>query len=648
MARKISTISFAAGIALIASSASCASISERSNSVSIDGAPQIWRPLTLEVTGPRLSETTETNPFTDINLTVDFSHDGRVFSIPGYFAACGQAALNGCEEGAVWRVKFTPDDIGTWCYSVQFRQGTDIVFGGLGEPAGEADKTKDCFIVIPGLENSSDPRDRGRLIYDHSRYLKFVETNRTFFKVGADAPENMLAFEGFDATPNRKNLRKSWAPHAKDVIPSKIADYDWNGRGHNLFGAISYLADQGINAVSFLTFNIAGDDQNVFPHRLRVKLAEYESFEDERDQWHLGVHHDRFDVSKLDQWQRVLQYANDRGLFLHFKLQETENDDLINAGDTGRERTLYVREIVARFGHLLALNWNIGEENNRSARQQREMAALVSQYDAYNHPIVLHTYPSQKHRYLELLGERSELTGVSLQGQSQQMEDLRPEIIEWTLRSQAAGRPWVVTYDEPGSPSGGVGVDQNYPRADLPSKAAITDLRDLTRAEILWSALTAGAQGVEYYYGYATGCSDLNCQDHRTRASKWRDARHAIGFFDKHIANHADRMTPLDNALDSYGAGYLFGEPGKRYVAYIKNVDACAGRDFQCIISTGTNGNSYKVDWFNPRQGGDLIPAGIIKASDDRFAAGRLDIGLPPSDSNLDWVVLAVCTDCES
>ena len=34
-----------------------------------------------------------------------------------------------------------------------------------------------------------------------------------------------------------------------------------------------------------------------------------------------------YDVSKLDQWQIVFDHAQQKGLYLHFKLQETENDD---------------------------------------------------------------------------------------------------------------------------------------------------------------------------------------------------------------------------------------------------------------------------------------------------------------------------------
>ena len=50
------------------------------------------------------------------------------------------------------------------------------------------------------------------------------------------------------------------------------------------------------------------------------------------------------------------------GLFLHFKTQETENQGLLDGGEVGPQRKLYYRELIARFGHHLALNWNMGEE----------------------------------------------------------------------------------------------------------------------------------------------------------------------------------------------------------------------------------------------------------------------------------------------
>lgn len=75
----------------------------------------------------------------------------------------------------------------------------------------------------------------------------------------------------------------------------------------------------------------------------------------------------------------MFAHAQRLGLHLHFKLQETEIDDrregrerlpaavpeALDGGSLGPERKVYLRELIARFGHHLALNWNLGEETHR-------------------------------------------------------------------------------------------------------------------------------------------------------------------------------------------------------------------------------------------------------------------------------------------
>lgn len=100
------------------------------------------------------------------------------------------------------------------------------------------------------------------------------------------------------------------------------------GKGKGIIGAVNYLASKGMNVMSFLTMNIGGDDKNVFPY---VNVTDF----------------DRFDCSKLSQWDIVLDHAQRNGIFLHFKTQETENDQLLNGGNLGLERKLYYRELVA-------------------------------------------------------------------------------------------------------------------------------------------------------------------------------------------------------------------------------------------------------------------------------------------------------------
>ena len=81
-----------------------------------------------------------------------------------------------------------------------------------------------------------------------------------------------------------------------------------------------------------------------------------------------------------------------------------------NAGGLGVERKLYLRELIARYGHELALNWDLGEENTQSPPQQRAMAKYIHDTDPHHRHIVVHTYPNAQDKvYPPLLGDQSKL-----------------------------------------------------------------------------------------------------------------------------------------------------------------------------------------------------------------------------------------------
>jgi hypothetical protein len=85
-------------------------------------------------------------------------------------------------------------------------------------------------------------------------------------------------------------------------------------------------------------------------------------------------------------------------------------------GNLGTERKLYCRELIARFSHHLALNWNIGEENMQTDQQRKNMAKFIYDHDPYKHNIVIHTYPGQQEQvYRPFLGNSSDFIGVSIQ-----------------------------------------------------------------------------------------------------------------------------------------------------------------------------------------------------------------------------------------
>ena len=312
----------------------------------ISGELKTWHKITITFDGPRTSETANPNPFTDYRLNVTFSKGNKTYVVPGYYATDGDAANTSADSGNKWRVHFAPCEPGRWTYAVSFRKGHHVAVSEdakAGSSAGHMDGETGGFQVDPTDKTGRDNRANGLLQYVGGHYLRFAETGEYFLKAGADAPENFLAYQDFDGDfkndGHKDNLIKDWAPHIKDWKPG---DPTWqNGKGKGMIGAVNYLASKGMNVFSFLPMNIAGDDRNVFP---------YTSY-DERL---------RMDVSRLDQWEIVFEHADTLGMYLHFKTQETENELLLDKGDLGPQRKLYYRELIARFSHHLALNWNLG------------------------------------------------------------------------------------------------------------------------------------------------------------------------------------------------------------------------------------------------------------------------------------------------
>ncbi|MCB0854021.1 MAG: DUF5060 domain-containing protein, partial [Bacteroidetes bacterium] len=296
--------------------------------VKISGELKKWHKVTLDFNCPASSETGTPNPFMDYRLNVTFTKGSKSYVVPGYFAADGDAAETSATSGNVWRCHFAPDETGTWSYKASFRQGSNIAVNsnaGAGTSVS-FDGASGTFSISATDKSGPDLRGKGLLRYVGRRYLQFAETGEYFLKGGADAPENLLAYEDFDNTPNNGNHRKSWSAH---LTHWKNGDPDWQGtKGRDLIGAVNYLSSKGMNAFSMLTMNIAGDDKNVYPY---VEYNDKASPQDDRL---------RFDVSKLAQWEIVFEHADKKGMFLHFKTQETENDQLLDGAELGNERKL--------------------------------------------------------------------------------------------------------------------------------------------------------------------------------------------------------------------------------------------------------------------------------------------------------------------
>ena len=559
--------------------------------------------ITLIFEGPQSSESHKVNPFTDYRMTVKFVNGKSTFEIPGFYAADGKASETSSNSGNKWMVRFRPETSGIWSYTVNFKSGAGIAVNPdvMGKSVG-ADGLEGKFEVLDGDE--SGWQAKGRLI-TNSRYRQYSTSGEYYLKGGPDSPENFLAFAEFDDTYRYEENNRTgearidstlhtYSPHIKDWSEG---DPTWKGtKGKGIIGALNYLASKKMNVVYMLTMNIQGDGKDVWPYISPNEIV-------------------RFDCSKLDQWEVVFDHMDNLGIMQHFVLQETENELFLDDGNTGFNRKLYLRELIARFGHHPGVTWNIGEENGpadfspegQTTEQQLAMINYLKESDPYENFVVVHTHADGHLRnelMTKLLGKKN-LDGVSLQiGSPQKVNE---ETKYWIDNSGSSGKQWVVNLDEIGPYWSGIHPD------DWPNNN-----QDSLFHQALWGNLLAGGAGVEWYFGYKAPNNDLNCENWRSRDRVWDVTQHALNFFHDHLPfwEMESRVDLTENS-----SGFCFAKEGEIYVVYVPK---------EKIQTLNVEGN-YKVEWFDPFNGGALQSATF-----DNLGPLRLEA----PDKNHDWVAL--------
>jgi hypothetical protein len=573
------------------------------------------RTLTLSFRGPNTSENDSVNPFLNYLLLVEFSNNESATMVRGFYAADGNAANSGSDSGAIWQVRFIPEVSGKWTFSAKLYKGDSVAVNNNIENAEliELIDSTGKFVVVDSEKVANDESFKGRLIAKNG-YFKFRDTNEYFLKVGANSPENFLAYSGFDNTFRLEDSKKegeaetnlkihSFEPHLKDW---NEGDPTWKGgEGKAIIGAINYLASKGMNAIYFLTFNITGDGKDVWMYTHPDDFT-------------------RFDVSKLDQWEIVFQHMQSKGILMHIVTQETENETLLDNGDMGPIRMLYYHELIARFGHHLGLVWNLGEENgpvpwakdmpSQNDKQRKAMAKFIKKNDPYNHPVVLHTLPNEDLRkdiLSNMLGYKY-LDGISLQHAER---ETAPEAVsQWKSKSDSAGHPWLITMDEIGMWHTGAKTDTADPNH-----------QSLTRY-VLWGTLLSGAAGVEWYFGAQTAENDLNTENWRLRNQLWEISNHAKVFFEKYLPYW--EMEPKPRLINTPGA-YCLSKTNETYAIYIPNYKSSR-------INLHEATAEFQIYWYNPFTGGEL-KTGSLKSL---TGGDEADLGNPPSRIGEDWVIL--------
>ncbi len=574
----------------------------------------LWEPVELSFEGPDTSEVAAENPFLNIRMLVAFSHpSGRVW-VRGFYAADGNAGETGADSGSVWKVRFTPPATGLWIYEAKFHRGEHISLS-PDPDVGE-------LLVLDGVYSGSfhvtEESDPGAGFYTtgpletHDGYFRFKDSGKCWLKGGANSPENLLAFVDFDATYRiQAESREGEAAVAEEIHKYESHLKDWSvgdptwggGRGKALVGAVNYLAEKGMNSIYFLTMNIGGDGKDVWPYRNPDDFS-------------------RFDVSKLAQWNVLFQHMQRKGILLHMVLQETENERLLDDGDTGFHRQLYYLELISRFGHHPGLVWNLGEENGpthwspvgQNDRQREDMARFMRERDPHQNPVVIHTHayePVRTDILTPLLGFEP-LSGISLQVDHRTQA---PDIVwDWREQSRETGVPWVVTMDEIGMWYTGARTDAEDPEH--------TSLRRYA----LWGCLLSGAGGVEWYFGARHPHNDLGSEDWRQRDRLWELTRIAMDFFEEHLPYW--EMRPVFDAVER-GEGFAMGKEDVLLAAYLFGGGANQ-------VNIPYPDYEYDVYWYDPLKGGALVVGGLefIRGGD------AVDLGEAPGSQEQDWMVL--------
>ncbi|WP_242083529.1 DUF5060 domain-containing protein [Aestuariivivens sediminis] len=591
-------------------------ISERLDSTPVH---MQWHTITLSFKGPKTSESAQENPFLNYRLTVEFKNGETQQTIPGFYAADGNASETSSNAGSYWQVRFTPDKMGKWSYSAKLSQEDSIALSddlNAGKPVSISDADGE-FLVVRSDKEGDDFRAHGRIEASNG-YFKFRDTENYWLKAGTNSPENLLAYVDIDGTYRIKAEARdgeavaptyihAYEPHLKDW---KTGDPTWkNGKGKSLIGAINYLASKGMNADYFLTLNILGDGKDVWPY---VSPDDFS----------------RFDVSKLDQWEIIFEYMQSKGILLHVVLQETENETMLDNGDTGPNRKLYLRELIARFGHHLGLVWNLGEENGltpwapdnpyQDDKQRKSMARFIKEHDPYNHPVVLHTLPNddiRKDILNNMLGYEY-VDGISLQ--HAERETAPKTVSDWKAKSDSVGHPWLITMDEIGMWYDGALTDPEDPN------------HNTLRRYALWGVLLSGGAGVEWYFGAKHPHTDLTSEDWRQRDRLWEITNYAKVFFNTYLPYW--EMQP-DHGLVNSKEAYCLRKQDEIYAIYLPN-----SKTYTLDLKAAKG--KYSVEWFHLLAGGEL-QIGSIKSIE---GGGIRSLGIPPKIKNnlpnQDWVVL--------
>jgi hypothetical protein len=537
--------------------------------------------------GPNTHEAASNpNPFLDYRLDVTFTHQvsGKQMIIPGFYAGDG----NGGGSGSTWIVRFNPDQSGAWNYQTSFLVGSDVAVSGNGQSGMYFDGASGNFTVAPVTGTEPEFYGKGQLQYVGGHYYETAGNGKTWLKNSAGSPENFLGYHGFDNTThpggNAKGLLHKYNVHAgADYNSDPLSQAECNtfkqGLCKGIIGAINFLYNNGINGLYFLVMNIGGDAQDTYPFLNITKPGGGNSFNQ--------LTH--YDISKLEQWNIVFEHANKKGIMLHmfFNEAEAKNKKELDNATLGTTRKLFYREMIARFAHLNAVQWNVSEEFNLDlilpGNIVKQFAAYIDGVDAYKHGIAVHDspgnpvnswnnnnlwgFPSLTSASLQHKGTcetSNPSSGGGLGGNGLYMEQFRSN-------SQSAGVPVVIGADE--------------------YRTTCTANLNEQRQQILWPTYLSGGAGVAWY----SQQFDQSLEDFNMFKQLYNNGGDARVFMS---ALPLQSMAPNDNLVTNINNAQVMAQIGQVYAGYLPS-----GGNPTLNLNGASPSDTFQVTWFNPVNG---------------------------------------------